>query len=336
MQEVFDRESSFASRGSDQGDVTSISIYESVAGLLEERALMRELWAKRETDHAFRDMSVEDRPLPLPCKYGVVVSVEEKVTVTTNSNEQLQLGVSPMPGTPEELRKLAADLRAMGRAYVSGTSSDLPELMLMSEPAEAKNDNNHEHAKADDWSGWNDLDFGLEMQSPWARALLEGRKTIETRAYDLPPALLGKRIAVIETPKGKQAGVSAMGNHVDFERSDEAKIVGWCKFSSVKKYTNSRDFERDEKAHLVHNASGYGWNVGTTKAIYGWVVGECGVENHSSCKSATRRLRSLYQLIPRGSCDNDCKLPGTASRKRQQGMAKKQSDSGCKKKKRRF
>jgi hypothetical protein len=331
MQELLDRESSYATPDSDRGGAPPTPpIYESMAALLEERAVMRELWAKREKDRVFREMSQEYRPLPRPCRYGR--PMDEKPT--TPVDEQ---GSSPMPGTPEELRQVAANLRFLGRAFVSGNATDLPKL-TWPEPAARNVDRSDNHTRAADWSGWTEYEFGLEMQCPWAGALLQGRKAIETRAYDLPPALRGQKIVIIETPKGKEGGGSSMGNQVDFATTSDTKIVGWCKFSSVKKYTSSQDFARDEKAHLVHQSSGFGWKEGTTDLIYGWVVSECGgVDDEtlaSRYKSGTRRLRSLYQLTARENKDSK---PPQGNHKRQHGKAKSQSNSGSKKeKKRRF
>jgi hypothetical protein len=41
------------------------------------------------------------------------------------------------------------------------------------------------------------LRVGILSMGPWAGALLEGRKTIEGRAYDLPPTLFGQLITII-------------------------------------------------------------------------------------------------------------------------------------------
>jgi len=189
-----------------------------------------------------------------------------------------------------------------------------------------------DHAKSLDWSGWSEFDFGLEMQSPWAQALIEGRKTIETRAYNLPNDLLGKWIAIIQSPQGKP-GISAMGNQLDFDSSD-AKIVGWCKFSAVVQYTNRVDFESDEGAHLVASDSGFGWKEGRTKVIYGWVVVERKAAEKQAAekyKAATRRLRSIYQMHAHSDSNDD---PPPRDKNLEKN-AINQSDNGRKKKKRR-
>lgn len=90
----------------------------------------------------------------------------------------------------------------------------------------------------------------------------------------MPPALVGRKIWIIQSPSGK-AGVSSLGNEIDFSRS-ETTVIGWCTFSSVKKYTTKATFDADFGRHLVAPDSGYGWKEGKTKVIYGWVVEDCG------------------------------------------------------------
>eukprot|EP00957_Ditylum_brightwellii_P050269 3812301-Ditylum_brightwellii.AAC.1 len=133
------------------------------------------------------------------------------------------MGYSSLGGSPEQLRCLANNLRKWGKAYMSCDSADLPAVFENDDNitstkkkqhdqeenessvavAATTLDDTNEHTKDLDWKGWNNQKFGLEMQHPWAGHLLDGRKTIETRAYDLPPSLLGKRIEILETRKGK-------------------------------------------------------------------------------------------------------------------------------------
>src|SRR4029450_4821616 len=41
---------------------------------------------------------------------------------------------------------------------------------------------------------------GINIQVPWAEAILSGQKVIETRFYPLPGKWVGQPLAVIETP----------------------------------------------------------------------------------------------------------------------------------------
>ena len=137
------------------------------------------------------------------------------------------------------------------------------------------------------WSGWGQskrfregenqydgIQFGLEMQSPYALYLLSGRKSIETRGYPLPAALLQRndeneiRIDILESESGKD-GVSSIPDNVKVLTSKERKIdqasppvlirKGWCTFVESFKYASREQFEADEDRHLVPRTSGYGW-----------------------------------------------------------------------------
>jgi hypothetical protein len=138
------------------------------------------------------------------------------------------------------------------------------------------------------------------MQSPWASLLLQGKKTIETRAYDLPPALLGKRIDILESKQGGTA--SALGNVVSITHNDSPVTrVGWCTFTHVIRYEDPALFDADQDAHLVTKESGfYPFGKEKKKIIYGWVVGEVGLDvNETSSeplKTIERRYRSLFEL----------------------------------------
>ena len=190
------------------------------------------------------------------------------------------------------------------------------------------------HSQPLSWQGWKVHDFALEMQEPWAQHLLHGRKTIETRAYNLPPALLGRKIWILQSTAG-QAGVSALGNTVpvgnDSSSSFDARIVGWCTFSTVKEYTSASQFRADESKHLVKSNSGYDWKE--NQALFGWMVESC--EKHATPGHgedgglAIRRFRSLFQLDYETKSD-------ALSPKRTSRMVKKNAKGERKKKKRRF
>ena len=153
--------------------------------------------------------------------------------------------------------------------------------------------------------------FGLEMQHPWSQHLLQGRKTIEVRNYELPPALVGRKIYIIESRPGRD-GISVLGDSIELPDKDTSSsssgdssplIAGWCIFDSIRIYTSQTAFEADEKQHLVSSTSGYAWQSGTT-ILYGWIVKD--YHNHSDINSSTnetpsfcvaeRRQRSIFEL----------------------------------------
>jgi hypothetical protein len=158
---------------------------------------------------------------------------------------------------------------------------------------------------------------------------------------------------IIESSSGK-AGVSNLCNHVDFSSSSKKgteggnnKVIGWCTFSSVKTYTTKQEFEAEENLHLVTPDSGYGWkDDGSTKKVYGWIVGErCRFDESSITDekinvydSGVRRFRSLFQLHKKKSIDTSCAK--TINRKnvnkRKLERKNKKNSNGKKKKRGRY
>lgn len=99
------------------------TVYEPFADLLLERAEMRRLWAKREDDHVFHEVDRSQRPLPVPFVFGVVVS--------EGKSERDGGTTSPMLGLPEDLRSIADNVKAWGRACASGDPNCLPSLLVI-------------------------------------------------------------------------------------------------------------------------------------------------------------------------------------------------------------
>lgn len=185
------------------------------------------------------------------------------------------------------------------------------------EPADAADD----HSKAPSWPGWSDANahFGLEMQSPFANHLLTGTKTIETRAYALPPALLSvadkeEKIHILESVKG-QDGVSSIPNIVSLmtntnnTTNNNPSLIrkGWCTFTKSFRYESREQFEADADKHLVDLSSKYDWS--DHRPMYGWVVGSC-MKYEQDVSSDTeyiakRRMRSLFEI----SCQNGKHMP---------------------------
>ena len=324
------------------------ALYEPMAELLEERAKMRTLWAERAKDKVFKRMDLEYKPLPAPFVF------EESNEGKANEEE---VGRSPLA---EDLVDLATNLRLWGKAYRSKNAADLPKIDGSKESnGPKKQGGSDNHAKSLSWEGWglSDKRYGLEMQDPWARALLSGEKKIETRAYDLPPALIGKQILILESKPGK-AGVSSLGNVISAEDGIEkyVRVIGYAIFDRVAEYKDRDSFEKDEKLHLVTRDSGYGWKDGKTNVIYGWVCSSVTLysapeEEAAKVGALVRRMRSLYQIQPKrigqgndGSSPNRKKSKKKkkkrnnadgASSKIQQGMPKGGA-VGQKKKKRRY
>lgn len=291
------------------------SLYEPFADLLRERAEMRRLWKKRQEDHVFRELDRSQRPLPIPFEYGT--------DAKSNGGE---FAVSPMP---EDLVGMADRLVALGRAFVSEDAKYLPEDCKLNDAhPTVRTDSStkeamaalDEHCQPLNWNGWSSRQFGLEMQDPWAGLLLQKRKTIETRAYDLPPALLGRRIEILQSQKG---GItSSLGNVVQMAAGESPVTrVGWCTFTNVIRYEDADLFNADQDAHWVTKGSDFHpFNTRKGKkhtAVYGWVVGEVGTYANETprnpLKAIVRRYRSLFELQ---ISDSNSKQASTTLRKR--------------------
>ena len=330
-------------RSTDENDASTL-LYEPYAQLLEERAMIRQLWQKRELDVVFQRMNQDCRPIPIPFQYQCS---------STNNNDNIEVGVSPLVGTPEGLKQIATQLRQYGQSFqtgkpimdstsellstttkdpcekdivhvaqatVEGDNDKCEEVSTLNQNSNKdvtnsksiENDTNYsilpkiqsyitmetdKHTKSLTWDGWSSsTTFGLEMQHPWAGLLLEGKKTIETRNYNLPKNLIGKKIYILETKSGID-GVSALPNSIEQESDVEkhVKCAGWCIFDKVVIYRYKSKFEMDVDKHLVTPDSGYGWKNGGD-IRYGWVVKEYQKMPNNSIKKITRRMRSLYEV----------------------------------------
>jgi hypothetical protein len=78
---------------------------------------------------------------------------------------------------------------------------------------------------------------GLNIQAPWAQALISGRKVIETRFYPMPSKWIDQPLAIIETP----------GKTGRFKR----RIAGLIAFAPSWRYAGPDAFARDHRKHLV-------------------------------------------------------------------------------------
>eukprot|EP00532_Pseudo-nitzschia_australis_P010831 CAMPEP_0168237480 /NCGR_PEP_ID=MMETSP0140_2-20121125/20245_1 /TAXON_ID=44445 /ORGANISM="Pseudo-nitzschia australis, Strain 10249 10 AB" /LENGTH=378 /DNA_ID=CAMNT_0008171189 /DNA_START=604 /DNA_END=1740 /DNA_ORIENTATION=+ len=310
-------------------------LYQPFAKLLEERGEMRELWGKREKDHVFHEMPPDCRPMDAPFRF------EEQYAVHDPSGVGSDLfGKSPLPGSPVKLKEMARQLVQCGRAYQQSNFALIPPPWMTNKPKSSRpieTESLDRHTKPMNWSGWGASEniFGLELQHPWAGAVVDGKKLIETRSYTLPPSLIGKKIMIVESTSG-EAGISTLGNCVSLSGHEGAriKVIGWCIFSSVKTYTTGKDFRAEEKLHLVTPDSGYGWKDGVTQKVYSWIIGNYHRYNESSSDvdlnfSGVRRFRSLFQLERKLVMN-----PSEERNTKRTNVEKKNKKSGKKKRKR--
>ena len=78
---------------------------------------------------------------------------------------------------------------------------------------------------------------GINIQAPWAEAIVSGHKVIETRFYPMPRKWVGQPLAIIETPGQARTFTRRIAGLVIFTES-------WC-------YADKRAFARDRTRHLV-------------------------------------------------------------------------------------
>ena len=105
------------------GEIAYTELYQPFAKLLDERAEMRKLWAKRESDHVFHDMAPDCRPMEVPFRW----ERRENVCESNGSGHQY-LGISPFPKSPKKLKEISRQLLRCGQAFREGNVS----LMLCS------------------------------------------------------------------------------------------------------------------------------------------------------------------------------------------------------------
>lgn len=89
---------------------------------------------------------------------------------------------------------------------------------------------------------------GINIQYPISELILSGKKTIETRTYQIPEKYLNKEMILIETP-GKE------GNF-------KSRITAIIKFTECFQYQNKKDFYSDTSSHCVTPDSKWAWKDG--------------------------------------------------------------------------
>lgn len=113
--------------------------------------------------------------------------------------------------------------------------------------------------------------YALEVQPPFSRLLVSGAKTIETRRYPLPAALLrGQPVFILESQEGAE-GVSALGDAVALGEGGGPRIVGSVVFSACKRYGSAAEWEGDRAVHCVPVES-LVYNFSAQSDVFGWVV----------------------------------------------------------------
>jgi hypothetical protein len=76
----------------------------------------------------------------------------------------------------------------------------------------------------------------IYIRNPWAQLIVDGKKTIETAAFNLPDRFINKWLHV---------------------QTENKMIIGKVKFTATKKYTTAETFDSDTTAHHVGEDSPY-------------------------------------------------------------------------------
>jgi len=105
---------------------------------------------------------------------------------------------------------------------------------------------------------------GINVRWPWARRIVSGEKSIETRGYPIPVHLLNRPLAVIETG-AKSVSPSKGGS--------KARIIGLAIFSRCYKYSSKREWAEDASRHLV-KPDDKSFPFEATNEKWAWIVAE--------------------------------------------------------------
>lgn len=240
---------------------------EMLAERLEERAEKRRLWEERERDKAFERVPEDRRPLPLPLALARPGAQGEE--------DAAGRFMSPMPA---DLRAAAKEVRRWGAVLAGGADrSRLPRRSVLDTKP--------------DWA--DEPRVGLEVQEPFCGMLLAGRKSVETRSYALPAALLGRPVELVRSGEGV-AGSSAVPDAVPAGTTGLA-VVGRVVFAACERYESEAAWLADAERHRVPADSPYRWSE--ESPVYAWTVREVAVAPAPLPVPQMRRLhRSLFRL----------------------------------------
>lgn len=247
----------------------------------------------RQYGKAYTSRNISDLPNRISCRQSKVQETDKIVVKMPSSSDSVEAPKAQVKGKKQSGQDKDSKPSGSGLSIVANENrqaeSMKPQEFL---PRDHQNDIT--------WKGWQSIRIGLEMQEPWGGLLLDGKKTIETRAYALPKALIGRRIDILQSKSGSD-GFSGLSNvMVGAEITGSVERIGWCIIEKVVVYRYKSKFESDEKKHLVQRDSGYGWKD-DTNAVYGWVVGnhgkyKRGKSKHKEVTCLIRRMRSLFEI----------------------------------------
>ncbi|NOT79384.1 MAG: hypothetical protein HOP07_10365 [Bacteriovoracaceae bacterium] len=118
---------------------------------------------------------------------------------------------------------------------------------------------------------------GINIQHPISQLIVEGKKIIETRTYNIPGKYLNQEMALVETP----------GKNGKFK----ARIIAIIKFTECFQYQTKKEFYADSDKHCVTPSSPWAWEEGEK---WGWKV--CVVEKLPNFKTITKKKGIKFTL----------------------------------------
>ena len=100
----------------------------------------------------------------------------------------------------------------------------------------------------------------LSLKQPWAKLIVSGKKTIETRKWKTN--FRGKFF--IHASKNSDLEYA---DELGFKNLITGEIIGVAELVDVKEYKNKEEFDRDYKKHFAKSFVKYGFILKNTKRI---------------------------------------------------------------------
>ncbi|CAE7516076.1 unnamed protein product, partial [Symbiodinium natans] len=115
---------------------------------------------------------------------------------------------------------------------------------------------------------------GLNVQYPWSRLLMAGRKTMEVRKYALGKYRCfsaGEQLFLIET----LGSGSTQGAMVDIAMAPaplKAQVLGVIVFAGSIEFENYDHFDAHRSDTLIEQGRFYDWGTSEPQTLFGWYV----------------------------------------------------------------
>lgn len=229
-----------------KGDVKRLAMY-NIKNLAQTSEL---IWSGEKDEHAWLDENGWERRISyLLSEGGVIYPI------------YLHIGLA------RDGRRLLYDLSVNindGVAIDMDSASQTGPVVKIATPS-------YESSIADDWNNSNrniedssptelpddsEVEWGFyvnDKTQPFTDLILDGEKTIETRTRRTLSNLIGQRVGLVRSGKGK------------------SMLVGYVTIDGIKEYADEEEFNADRNAHrIAEDNEDYGWKDGKKK--YGYIL----------------------------------------------------------------